>query len=107
MTGLFVKKFRGRRRSVIGSTGMTGKSSGEGMCVTPKVCQRTMSVLVVDVLPSPIHSGIPREGSPEVWGTWRPAGQSSSSRSEKEKGQQARSIVDLGQGNLHFVTWTA
>lgn len=81
MTGLLVKKFRGRSSSVIGSAGMTGKSSGAGMCVTPKVCQRTMSVLSMDSVPSPIHSGRPRDGSPEVCGTWRPAGQSWSSES--------------------------
>lgn len=66
MTGLLAKKFRGRRRSVIGSAGMTGKSSGAGICVTPNVCQRTTSVFSMDSLPSPIHSGRPRDGSPEV-----------------------------------------
>lgn len=81
MTGLLLKKFRGRSRSVMGSAGITGKSSGEGMCVTPKVCHRTMSVLSMEVVPSPIHSVMPALGSPEVWGTWRPAGHSSSSRS--------------------------
>lgn len=76
MTGLLAKKFLGRSSSVMGSTGMTGKSSGAGMCVTPKVCHSTTSVFSMDSLPSPIHSGRPGDGSPDVWGTWRPAGQS-------------------------------
>lgn len=52
-----------------------GKSSGVGKCVTPKVCQSTTSVL--SRLPcgsAEIHSGMPFDGSPEVCGTWRPAG---------------------------------
>ena len=82
MAGLQVKKWRGRRRSVMGSAGMMGKSSGEGKCVMPKVCQSTISVLVMDSVPSPIHSVIPLVGSPEVCGTWSPATQSWSSRSK-------------------------
>lgn len=41
----------------------------------PKVCQSTMSAFAMrsDGLAS-IHAGRPAEGSPEVWGTWRPAG---------------------------------
>jgi len=80
-TGLLVKKLRGRNNSVIGSTGMTGKSSGAGMWVTPKVCHSTTSVLSTDPVPSPTHSGKPSDGSPDVCGTWRPAGQSWSSLS--------------------------
>lgn len=38
MIGLFVKKFCGCRRSVIGLMGMMGKFLGEGMCVILKVC---------------------------------------------------------------------
>jgi len=68
--GFFVKKFLGLNDSVIGSAGMTGKSSGDGKCVIPKVCQRTISVLSIDSLPcSAIHAGRPCEGSPDVWGT--------------------------------------
>ena len=32
----------------MGSAGMMGKSSGDGKCVMPKVCQRTMSVFSID-----------------------------------------------------------
>jgi hypothetical protein len=73
--GFLTKKFLGRSRSVIGSAGMTGKSSGLGKWTMPKVCQRTMSVLAMfSVGLSEIHLGRPWEGSPEVWGTCRPAG---------------------------------
>jgi hypothetical protein len=65
----------------MGSAGMTGKSSGAGKCVMPNVCQRTMSVLSIEASPFAIHSGMPREGSPDVWGTWRPAGRIWSSSS--------------------------
>jgi hypothetical protein len=81
MTGLFVKKCLGRSSRVRGSAGMMGKSSGAGKCVRPNVCQRTISVSSIDSEPSPIHSANPSDGWPEVWGTWRPAGQSWSSRS--------------------------
>jgi hypothetical protein len=50
----------------MGSAGMTGKSSGEGKCVMPKVCQSTMSVLSMDASSLAIHSGMPRDGSPDV-----------------------------------------
>jgi hypothetical protein len=58
----------------MGSAGMIGKSSGAGKWVSPKVCQRTTSVLSMEASPLAIHSGIPFEGSPDVCGTWRPAG---------------------------------
>lgn len=92
MTGLFRKKFRGLRSNVMGSTGMIGKSSGEGKCTTPKVCQRTISSLSTLSFPSPIHSGRPTSVSPDVWGTCRPAGQSWSSRSMKS----VRSSKEMG-----------
>ena len=66
----------------MGSAGITGKSSGAGKCVMPKVCQSTTSVLSIEASPLAIHSGIPREGSPEVCGTCRPAGRIWSSSSE-------------------------
>ena len=66
MTGLFVKKFRGRSKTVIGSAGMMGKSSGDGKCTRPNVCHRTMSSLSMDSVPSPIHSGRPTSVAPEV-----------------------------------------
>ena len=61
--------------TVIGSAGITGKSSGEGKCVRPKVCHNTTSSLsrLADGL-AEIQAGRPWEGSPEVCGTWRPAG---------------------------------
>ncbi|MDB5910648.1 MAG: hypothetical protein JWP34_4762 [Massilia sp.] len=90
MTGLDVKKFLGRSSSVMGSAGMTGKSSGAGMCVTPKVCQSTMSSSSTDSVPSPIHSGKPREGSPDVWGTCLPAGKIWSSESVRGGGVSGR-----------------
>ena len=75
MHGLRVKKLRGRSKSVMGSAGMTGKSSGAGKWVRPKVCQSTTSVLSMDSDGlAPIQAGRPAEGSPEVCGTWRPAG---------------------------------
>jgi hypothetical protein len=60
----------------MGSAGMMGKSSGLGKWVRPNVCQRTTSVLSIEALgpACSIHMGRPWEGSPEVWGTWRPAG---------------------------------
>lgn len=65
--GFLSKKFLGRSNNVMGSAGMTGKSSGEGKCVMPKVCQRTTSVsAILAVGDVSIHSGIPREGVPEV-----------------------------------------
>ena len=42
--GFFRKKFRGLSSNVIGSAGMTGKSSGDGKCVMPNVCHSTISV---------------------------------------------------------------
>ena len=61
--------------TVIGSAGMTGKSSGDGKCVRPKVCHSTTSSLSrLAVGLAAIQAGKPCEGSPEVWGTWRPAG---------------------------------
>jgi hypothetical protein len=42
MTGLLVKKLRGRNNSVMGSAGMTGKSSGAGKCDKPQLCQSTI-----------------------------------------------------------------
>lgn len=61
--------------TVIGSAGITGKSSGEGKCVRPKVCHNTTSSLsrLAEGL-AEIQAGRPWEGSPEVCGTWRPAG---------------------------------
>jgi hypothetical protein len=41
--GFLTKKFLGLNNTVIGSAGMTGKSSGDGKCVMPNVCQRTTS----------------------------------------------------------------
>jgi hypothetical protein len=65
--GFRVKKLRGLRSSVIGSAGMTGKSSGLGKCVIPKVCQSTTSVLTkLAVGFDSIHAGIPCDGSPDV-----------------------------------------
>jgi hypothetical protein len=65
--GLRVKKLRGLRSSVIGSAGMTGKSSGLGKCVMPKVCHRTTSALTrLAVGSASIHAGMPCEGSPDV-----------------------------------------
>ena len=65
-----MKKFLGLRRSVIGSAGMTGKSSGDGKCVIPKVCHKTISVFsILSLAWASIHSGRPRDGSPDVWGT--------------------------------------
>lgn len=56
--------------TVIGSAGMTGKSSGDGKCVRPKVCHSTTSALSRLALGSAaIQAGRPWEGSPEVWGT--------------------------------------
>lgn len=73
--------------TVMGSAGITGKSSGEGKCVRPKVCQSTTSWLSTLASGSAaIQAGRPWEGSPEVWGTWRPAGWSCSSLSVKERG---------------------
>lgn len=75
-----MKKFLGLSNTVIGSAGMIGKSSGDGKWVRPKVCQRTMSVLSIlledddEASASSIQAGRPAEGSPEVWGTCRPAG---------------------------------
>lgn len=70
-----MKKFLGLSNTVMGSAGMIGKSSGDGKWVRPKVCQRTMSVLSIELLgpevasASSIQAGRPCEGSPEVWGT--------------------------------------
>lgn len=59
----------------MGSAGMMGKSSGDGKWVIPKVCQTTMSVFSIEALGlASIHSGRPREGSPDVCGTCWPAG---------------------------------
>lgn len=67
MQGFLSKKFLGLRSSEIGSAGIIGKSSGVGKCVTPKVCQRTMSVLAIFSFGlAAIHSGKPLEGKPEV-----------------------------------------
>jgi hypothetical protein len=66
MTGFPAKKFLGLSSSVMGSAGMTGKSSGEGKCVTPKVCQSTMSVLSMLSVPAPIQDSMPRGVEPEV-----------------------------------------
>lgn len=66
---------RVRTYTVIGSAGMTGKSSGDGKCVSPNVCQSTTSSLSRFASGSAaIQAGRPWEGSPEVCGTWRPAG---------------------------------
>jgi hypothetical protein len=53
--------------TVIGSAGITGKSSGEGKCVSPKVCHSTTSSLsrFAEGL-AEIQAGRPWEGSPEV-----------------------------------------
>lgn len=81
---------RGRTHTVIGSAGMTGKSSGEGKCVRPKVCHSTTSSLSRFAEGfAAIQAGSPWEGSPEVCGTWRPAGcswVSSSVFGRKERG---------------------
>ena len=62
-----MKKFRGRNSKVIGSAGMIGKSSGAGKCVSPNVCQSTMSVFAMDVSDEDsIQAGRPADGSPEV-----------------------------------------
>ncbi|KAL1878029.1 hypothetical protein VTK73DRAFT_8253 [Phialemonium thermophilum] len=45
---------------------MTGKSSGAGICTTPNVCHSTTSSSSTVSVPSPIHSGKPRDGSPLV-----------------------------------------
>jgi hypothetical protein len=59
----------------MGSAGMTGKSSGAGKCVMPNVCQSTTSVFSRFAVGfDAIHAGMPWEGSPDVCGTWRPAG---------------------------------
>ena len=42
--GLRSKKPNGTRLKPEYSTGMTGQSSGRGMCVTPNECHSTMSV---------------------------------------------------------------
>lgn len=73
--GFLLKKCRGRSKSDMGSAGMTGKSSGAGKCVMPKVCQRTTSVLSMESeAVAAIQAGRPCEGVPLVCGTWRPAG---------------------------------
>lgn len=62
-----MKKFLGLNNNVIGSAGMTGKSSGDGKCVIPKVCQSTTSVLTMLALGlAAIQAGRPSDGSPEV-----------------------------------------
>lgn len=87
ITGLLVKKFRGLKRSVMPSAGMMGKSSGEGKCVMPNVCHRTMSVLATFWVPLPTQVPSPLEGIPDDWTTWSPAAQSSSSESKQGASQ--------------------
>lgn len=73
--GFLRKKFLGLSSTVMGSAGMIGKSSGAGKCVKPNVCQRTTSLLAMDAVGfAAIQAGRPADGSPLVWGTWRPAG---------------------------------
>lgn len=97
MTGLCVKKCRGRSSSVTDSTGMMGKSSGEGKWLRPKVCQRTMSSSSTLSDPSPSQSTRPTGVSPDVWGTWRPAGQSWSSASEQRGGDNSQGRIRVGR----------
>lgn len=105
-----MKKLRGRSSNVMGSAGMTGKSSGLGKCVMPNVCHRTTSVFSrFAVGLASIQAGMPWEGSPEVWGTWRPAGWSWASSSRRccqlgETGNDKNCIFGLTFCNVHGVT---
>jgi len=54
------------------------------------VCQTTMSSSSIFALPSAIHSGRPRDGSPEVWQTCRPAGLSWPSTSVQIMGKRVQ-----------------
>lgn len=87
--GFLSKKFLGLSNTFMLSVGMTGKSSGAGKWVRPKVCQRTRSVLSMEewevaaiqsvrveflLLGVVGEVGVGVGGSPEVWGTCRPAG---------------------------------
>lgn len=90
------------------NTHITGKSSGAGKCVSPNVCQSTTSVFTIDSEGfAAIQAGRPSDGSPLVWGTWRPAGwicESSSGGFVSFKvGQRQEQIFSYS----HLVTWTA
>lgn len=63
-TGFSVKKFLGLNINSKISVGMTGKSSGAGKWVIPKVWKKRMSEFSIVSVPSPIHFLIPLKPSP-------------------------------------------